>query len=53
LSKYQTPWCKNNLERSTDPNTAIEICCTLKAGDMNIRKVPGTVISNQNTNKIV
>lgn len=34
-------------------NTAVEICCTLKAGNMDIRKVPGTTISNQNTNKIV
>lgn len=43
----------NLKNRPLCTNTAIEICCTLKAGDMDIRKVPGTVISNQNTNEIV
>lgn len=43
----------NLKRRPLCTNMAIEICCTLKAGDMDIRKVPGTTISNQNTNEIV
>ena len=33
--------------------TAAEICSTLKAQDMGIRKIPGTVIANQQTSEIV
>lgn len=34
-------------------NTAIEVCSTLKDTVMDIRKVPGTVISNQTTGEII
>lgn len=43
----------NLKKRPLCTNTAIEICCTLKAATMDIRKVPGTVISNQNTQETV
>ena len=43
----------NLKKRPLCTNTAVEICCTLKAGDMDVRKVPGTVISNQSTNEVV
>lgn len=33
--------------------TAIEICSTLKASTMNIRKLPGTIIGNQGTGEII
>lgn len=33
--------------------TAIEICSTLKAQAMDVRKIPGTVIANQQTREIV
>lgn len=34
-------------------NTAVEICCTLKGVDMDIRKVPGTIIGNHNTGETI
>ncbi|PCJ38682.1 MAG: addiction module protein [Moraxellaceae bacterium] len=34
-------------------NTAIEICSTLKATEMDIRKVPGTTLSNQTTGEVI
>ena len=34
-------------------NTAIEICSTLKAAAMNIRKIPGTTLSDQATGEII
>jgi|TARA_R110000796_G_scaffold126693_2_gene241611 Fic family protein len=33
--------------------TATEICSTLKAQEMDIRKIPGTVIGNQDTGEVV
>ena len=33
--------------------TAIEVCSTLKHAEMDIRKVPGTVIQNQQTGEII
>ncbi|MEI7996638.1 MAG: Fic family protein [Methylococcaceae bacterium] len=34
-------------------NTALEICSTIKAVQMDIRKVPGTALSNQATRKVI
>ena len=34
-------------------NTAVEICSTIKSVHMDIRKVPGTVLSNQATGEII
>lgn len=34
-------------------NTAVEICSTIKSVKMDIRKVPGTVLSNQATGEII
>ena len=34
-------------------NTALEICSTIKSVKMDIRKVPGTVLSNQATGEII
>lgn len=39
--------------RPLNVSTAIEICSTLKAQEMDIRKIPGTVIANQHTNEII
>ena len=34
-------------------NTAVEVCSTIKSVNMDIRKVPGTVLSNQTTGEII
>lgn len=34
-------------------NTAVEICSTLKGVDMDIRKIPGTIIGNQATGETI
>jgi Fic family protein len=34
-------------------NTALEICSTIKSAQMDIRKVPGTALSNQATGKLI
>lgn len=34
-------------------NTAIEVCSTLKGVDMDVRKVPGTIIGNQATGETI
>ena len=40
-------------ERPLNTNTAIEICSILKSVNMDIRKVPGTVLSNSVTGDII
>lgn len=40
-------------DRPLSTNTAIEICSTLKSVNMDIRKVPGTVLSNSATGDII
>jgi Fic family protein len=44
---------KQLTRRPLCSNTAVEVCSTLKNTDMDIRKVPGTVIGNQTTGEIV
>ncbi|EGY28741.1 hypothetical protein Rin_00013190 [Candidatus Regiella insecticola 5.15] len=44
---------KQLAERPLCTNTAIEICSTLKSINMDIRKIPGTVLSNQATGEII
>lgn len=34
-------------------STAVEVCSTLKNTDMDVRKVPGTIIGNQTTGEVV
>ena len=34
-------------------NTAVEICSTIKGMQMDIRKVPGTTLTNQRTDKVI
>ena len=40
-------------DRPLCTNTAIQICSELKGSEMDIRKVPGTVIGNQSTGQIL
>ncbi len=40
-------------ERPICTNTAIEICSTIKDSDIGIRRVPGTTISNKNSNTVI
>lgn len=40
-------------QRPLCTNTAVEICSTIKSAQMDIRKVPGTTLSNQTTGKII
>lgn len=50
--RYRTALYEGFVQLQHKPlctNTAVEICCTLKGVDMDIRQVPGTIIGNQNT----
>lgn len=40
-------------QRPLCTNTAVEICSTIKSTQMDIRKVPGTTLSNQSTGEII
>lgn len=54
--RYRTALYEGFLQLQRKPlctNTAVEICSTLKAVDMNLRKVPGTIIGNQNTGETI
>lgn len=54
--RYRTALYEGFIHLQQKPlctNTAIEVCSTLKGVDMDIRKVPGTVISNQATGEII
>ncbi len=33
--------------------TAVEICCTLKGADMDIRRTPGTQLANNRTGEVI
>jgi len=44
VQRHQKPLCTN---------TTVELCCTLKGVDMDIRKVPGTIIGNQSTGETI
>ncbi|HMU66040.1 MAG TPA: Fic/DOC family N-terminal domain-containing protein, partial [Cellvibrionaceae bacterium] len=44
---------KQLQQRPLSVTTATEICSTLKAQTMEVRKIPGTVIANQQTREIV
>ena len=54
--RYRTA-LRHGFEQLTDrplcTNTAIQICSELKGSEMDIRKVPGTVIGNQSTGQIL
>ncbi len=44
----------NDLARlPLSTNTAVKVCSTIKGVEMNIRKVPGTKLTNQNTGEII
>ncbi|AWK44366.1 MULTISPECIES: protein adenylyltransferase Fic [Photorhabdus] len=54
--RYRTALYEGFIQLTRRPlctNTAIEVCSRLKAVDMNIRKVPGTTLSNQATGEII
>jgi len=44
---------KQLKQRPLCTNTAVEICSTIKSAQMDIRKVPGTTLSNQVTGEII
>jgi len=54
--RYRTALYQGFLQLDRKPlcgATAIEICSTLKNAEMDVRKVPGTVIGNQATGEII
>lgn len=54
--RYRTALYEGYLQLAKRPlctNTTVDVCSTLKGTGMDIRKVPGTVISNQDTQEIV
>ncbi|WP_028670534.1 protein adenylyltransferase Fic [Saccharospirillum impatiens] len=54
--QYRTALYEGFIKLQQKPlctNTAVDICSTLKGVDMNIRKVPGTIIGNQNTGETI
>lgn len=54
--QYRTALYEGFIQLQHKPlctNTAVDICSTLKGMDMNIRKVPGTIIGNQNTGETI
>jgi len=44
---------KSLSKRPLNTNTAVRICSVIKATDMQIRRVPGTVIANQKTGEVI
>lgn len=54
--RYRTALYEGYVQLQRKPlctNTAVEICCTLKGVDMDVRKVPGTIIGNEATGETV
>jgi len=54
--RYRTALNTGYRELEAKPlctNTAIEICSTIKGMQMDVRKVPGTTLSNQRTGEII
>ncbi|MGH1438978.1 MAG: protein adenylyltransferase Fic [Cellvibrionaceae bacterium] len=54
--RYRTALYRGYVELANRPlcaNTAIEICSQIKAADMDVRKVPGTVIAKPATQEII
>lgn len=54
--RYRTALYQGFVQLKSRPlcsSTAIEVCSTLKHIEMEVRKVPGTVIGNQTTGKII
>ena len=54
--RYRTALYEGFMQLSKRPlntNTAVEVCSTIKSVEMEIRKVPGTVLSNQATGEII
>lgn len=54
--RYRTALYEGFLQLQRKPlctNTAVEICSTLKGAEMDVRKVPGTIIANHNTGETI
>lgn len=54
--RYRTALNTGYQELAEKPlctNTAVEICSTIKGMQMDIRKVPGTTLTNQQTGKVI
>lgn len=54
--RYRTALYEGFVQRQQKPlcaRTTIEICSTLKGVDMDVRKVPGTIIGNQATGETI
>lgn len=54
--RYRTALYNGYIELAQVPlctNTAIKVCSTIKGVEMNLRKVPGTTLTNQSTGQII
>lgn len=54
--RYRTALNTGYMQLAEKPlctNTAIEICSTIKGQDLDVRKVPGTKLANQQTNEVI
>ena len=54
--RYRTALNTGYMQLAEKPlctNTAIEICITIKGQDLDVRKVPGTKLANQQTNEVI
>lgn len=54
--RYRTALHQGFMQLERKPlcsTTAIEICSTLKNSEMELRKLPGTIIGNQTTNEVI
>ena len=54
--RYRTALHQGFIQLERKPlcsTTAIEICSTLKNSEMELRKLPGTIIGNQTTNEVI
>lgn len=54
--RYRTALKEGFLHLQDRPlctNTAIEICSVIKSAQMNIRRIPGTALSNQNSGEVI
>lgn len=54
--RYRTALYEGFVELARRPlctNTAVTVCTTIKGTNMDIRKVPGTALANQNTGEVI
>lgn len=54
--RYRTALYEGFLQLAKKPlctNTVVQVCSTIKGSHMDIRKIPGTTLANQNTGQII